>query len=115
MQDPGSWLTMQEPGSRMPMQDSGSRMPMQDPGSRMPMQDPGSRLTIQGLGPWDPFGAIWAHLGPILFGAHLGPFGVLFYFVWGPFGVHLGPFGAHLGPFGARGLFWPILTYFIQG
>ena len=51
---------------------------MQDPGSRMPMQDPGSRLTIQGLGPW----------------------GLLYPFIWGPFGAHFiwGAFGPYSGP-----------------
>ena len=53
-----------------------------------------------------------ALLGPILFGAHLGPFWALFYFVWGPFGALLGPFWAHLGPLAYFGLFWPILAYF---
>ena len=70
-----------------PMQDPGSMMPMQDPGSLMPKQDPDSL----GVGALGPFGF---HLGPILFGTHLGPFFILF-------GAHLGPI---LGP-------WPILAY----
>ena len=36
------------------------------------------------------------HLGSLLFGAHLGPFGEHFYL----FGARLAPLGAHWGPFG---------------
>ena len=62
----------------------------------------GYKRQAGALGPiWGPF---WAHLGPLLFGACLGP-------IWGPLGPIWGPFGAHLGPFGpifVWGPFWAL-------
>ena len=83
---------MQDPGSRLPMQDPGSRMPMQDPGSRLPMQDAGSRLLIQGWGPGTRLGAALGSMDHFYFGSF-----------WVLFGAHLDPFGVHFYYFGALG------------
>ena len=56
-------------------------------GSRFPADYAG----VGALGPiWE--GAFGSHLGSLVFGAHVGSFGVLLYFVWSPFVPIWGPF-----------------------